>query len=321
MFESQVRKEIAMTRLGKWVILFLLIPSWALADTTEDIAADTGLTGDVVVDAEIADAEPILEQSTKRQKLYFLPGTKSGLVVQNIICARKCATCIAETVKGRDQLRVYRKDLPKSKKFPDGSELLMLLGEPGTEVLLTQTFADPVGVQRTKFKLSGSIVQPDPVKPVVPDPVKPDPPKPVDPVVPVSFDSIHVVIIESPNSTQPAQSRMMQDLRASNNAGADRMTIYDVNGQDETGSQSTIVKAYIANVDAGQPYPYWFVVGVKKGAKGAILKEGSLKSSAEVIDEVRQARRKHDITAKVVRRTDTRIAKVAGYWKTVPCPT
>ena len=297
------------------LLIFLCFMSFAAVHAEEAMKLS-----EVVTEAEIEDAEPTLEDRANREKLYFLPRRNSGNVSQSIFCGRKSATCYAESFPDLLPLKCAREPMKPNKAMPGYREQIVVWGKPGTEVRLTQTFSDPAGIQRTRFFLGVKPPKPNP-DPVDPDPVNPNPPKPEP--APDKYDRVHVVIIASPRDTTAEQSQIMGQMRLAQDRGefADQFREYDINGQDETGKQSVIVKSYIDSIDKGAKLPYWFVVGVKDG-KGIIAKEGELTSFAEVMDEVRQAKKSSSGSVSNFTSSSRVLPSVkAGYWKTIPCPT
>ena len=173
-------------------------------------------------------------------------------------------------------------------ELANGKQVCAIEGEPGTKVRVIQFVGsgDSNEIIRKLVTLPGLPRPPpepvDPVKPVDPD--KPDPPKPG------KYDVVHIVILEDPRSTTPKQDQIFRELRLSQ--AQQYMRIYDaITGQDETGRQSSVVQGYISKVESGKKLPYWFVVGVNSNGRGVIVKSGEVESTAEIVDEWRQARK------------------------------
>lgn len=279
---------------------------------------------EVVVEASVDKEDSLLnDRIRERHKLQFIPslGVK-GQAVQIVVCEKRAKSAIAESVPAFEVQKIRRTLLKND------YEITIIEGKAGTDVRLAQTFDE--GVQTTRFVLGGGppvvvVDPPDPVPGPTPTPPKPDP---VDPKV--EFDAIHVVIINDPSNATTEAADIVRDLRLlqGKDGFADLVLAYDVRGVYPDDSQRRIVESYIRNIDSGKQPPYWFLMAVLSG-KGKIIKEGALTSAAEVIDEVRQLRRKQPDkpdTAKVVRprvHASSAVARTqpAGYWKTIPCPT
>lgn len=158
------------------MVVFLLFGFVALTHADEPPATMTELGIDIKSDAPeapiIADASEILQERSKRVKLWFLPGQKAGTTVQTLIYARKCETVTAEADDG--EVRVYKHALAFSKAFPKGGEVTWIEGKLGAKVVVYHTFADPPKAQRTRLVLGGVSPGPDPDDPIVPPKPKPD---------------------------------------------------------------------------------------------------------------------------------------------------